>query len=116
MSVPGIGPVLIDDIRDKFVIEEEIVEVEIPGDDYDGLLLKAREAMKAEQMDEALAHYDTLIKSRQYISDVIDDLNGHLSTSPLDIQTWVSLGDAFLHIDRLESALEAYNKAEELLR
>jgi cytochrome c-type biogenesis protein CcmH/NrfG len=78
--------------------------------------MQARESLKAGQRDEALTQYDVLIKSRQHISEVIDDLNNHLSLSPLDIQTWVCLGDAYLHIDKLESALEAYNKAEELLR
>jgi cytochrome c-type biogenesis protein CcmH/NrfG len=35
---------------------------------------------------------------------------------PVDVNIWQSLGDAYMRANRLQDALDAYTKAEELLR
>jgi competence ComEA-like helix-hairpin-helix protein len=116
MNISGIGPVLIEEIRDKIYMEKEPPQAAKPMDEYDSYLLKARDELKQGLKEEALIHYDLLIKSRQYIPDVISDLTTRLSQFPLDIPVWTCLGDAYIRSDQLDAALEAYNKAEELLR
>ena len=96
--------------------EVSMPEDATPIDEFDAYLIQAREELQQGQKEEALTHYGILIKSNRYLAEVIADLNAQLSLSPLDIPVWTSLGDAYLRSNQLDFALEAYNKAEELLR
>jgi cytochrome c-type biogenesis protein CcmH/NrfG len=63
-----------------------------------------------------LASYNTLIKKNKNLDDVIADLQAALFNHPVEITLWQTLGDAYMKADRLQEALDAYTKAEELLR
>lgn len=80
------------------------------------LLKQAQAALEADNIDRALENYEQLIKSGQHLEDIIHDLRDALYRYPIDASMWQLLGDAYLKSNRLQDALDAYTKAEELLR
>ncbi len=80
------------------------------------LLALARQALSEDQIPDAIAHYSGLIKQKRELDSVIEDLNDALYRLPVETTIWETLGDAFLKADRLQDALDAYTKAEDLLR
>ena len=44
------------------------------------------------------------------------DLREALYRYPVEVSLWQALGDAYMRSNRLQEALDAYTKAEELLR
>jgi len=75
------------------------------------------EALIAEaQISEALEHYAYLIKRKKSVPQVIENLIQAAADNPVDISILKTLGDAYMRINKLDDALAAYSKAEELLR
>jgi len=75
------------------------------------------EALIAEtQISEALEHYTYLIKKKKSVPQVIENLIQAAADNPVDISILKTLGDAYMRINKLDEALAAYSKAEELLR
>jgi tetratricopeptide (TPR) repeat protein len=64
----------------------------------------------------ALAHYGKLIKKGKHLEETIRDLTESIYRYPVEVGIWQMLGDAYMRANRLKEALEAYNKAEELIR
>ncbi len=64
----------------------------------------------------ALEIYGKLIKKGRLLDEVIFDLREALYRYPVEVIIWQALGDAYLRANRLQDALDAYTKAEELLR
>jgi tetratricopeptide (TPR) repeat protein len=76
-----------------------------------------REAMNSGDLETALSGYRTLVREKANLSEVIDDLRSALEYDhPVNIDVWATLGDAYAGNDNLQDALDAYTKAEELLR
>ncbi|MGE5224116.1 MAG: tetratricopeptide repeat protein, partial [Omnitrophica WOR_2 bacterium] len=61
-------------------------------------------------------NYDHLIQNESMLDEVIRDLREALYRFPMEIPIWQSLGDAYMRNNQLQEALDAYSKAEELLR
>ncbi len=79
--------------------------------------MQLAEALFAEsQIPEALEHYTFLIKKKKSIPQVIENLIQAATDNPVDISILKTLGDAYMRIDKLDEALAAYSRAEELLR
>ncbi len=64
----------------------------------------------------ALDIYTRLIRKGKSLEDIIRDLRDALYRYPVEVPLWQSLGDAYMRANRLQEALDAYTKAEELLR
>ncbi|MBI3151262.1 MAG: tetratricopeptide repeat protein [Chloroflexi bacterium] len=64
----------------------------------------------------ALDHYGKLIKKGRHLEETIRDLTESIYRYPVEVGIWQTLGDAYMRANRLKEALEAYNKAEELIR
>ena len=64
----------------------------------------------------ALDIYSKLIRKGKSLEDIIRDLRDALYRYPVEVPLWQSLGDAYMRANRLQEALDAYTKAEELLR
>ncbi len=64
----------------------------------------------------AVDHYNKLIKKGKHLDETIRDLRESLYRYPVEVSIWQALGDAYMRANRLQQALDAYNKAEELLR
>jgi cytochrome c-type biogenesis protein CcmH/NrfG len=50
------------------------------------------------------------------LNEIILDLQDALYRYPVEISIWQALGDAYMRNNQLQDALDAYTKAEELLR
>lgn len=64
----------------------------------------------------ALDGYGRLIRKGKSLEEIIRDLRDALYRYPVEIPIWQALGDAYMRANRLQEALDAYTKAEELLR
>lgn len=76
----------------------------------------ARELLDKGSLDEAMTSYTKLIKKGKLLEEVIEDLNEIVYRHPVDVIVWQTMGDAYMRSNRLQEALDAYTKAEELLR
>ncbi|NOQ40137.1 MAG: hypothetical protein GQ562_07435, partial [Anaerolineales bacterium] len=79
-------------------------------------LTRARSLLSDSKIEEALEHYEYLIIKKKSISDVINDLIQASFDHPMDVPLMKTLGDAYMRVDKLDEALDAYSKAEDLLR
>jgi tetratricopeptide (TPR) repeat protein len=85
--------------------------------DKDSLALRgAREYLNKGGLDKAMGEYAKLIKRGKLTEEVIYDLQEATYRHPVDVVVWQTLGDAYMRSNRLQEALDAYTKAEELLR
>jgi tetratricopeptide (TPR) repeat protein len=82
----------------------------------DPVLTMARNELTRNNLQGSLDSYGKLIKKARYLDEVIYDLRDALYRYPVDVNLWQSLGDAYMRANRLQDALDAYTKAEELLR
>jgi hypothetical protein len=96
------------------VAQQETGELNIPS--IDPVLETARTELSGNNVSSALETYDRLIKKARFLDEVIYDLREALYRYPVDVGIWQSLGDAYMRANRLQDALAAYTKAEELLR
>jgi tetratricopeptide (TPR) repeat protein len=60
--------------------------------------------------------YSKLIRKGRSLEEIIRDLRDALYRYPVEVPIWQALGDAYMRANRLQEALDAYTKAEELLR
>ncbi|MDD5468386.1 MAG: tetratricopeptide repeat protein [Anaerolineales bacterium] len=95
---------------------EMAASTQAPSDEFAEQLALAHQNLQAGKPGEAYPIYDGLIRSRARLGDVIAELTQVLYQYPMDVQLWQSLGDAYMRSQQLNEALEAYTKAEELLR
>ena len=86
------------------------------GDKDGPALQNARHQMAHGGMDVAISGYVKLIKRAKFLEEVIYDLKEATYTHPVDVIVWQTLGDAHMRANQLQDALDAYTKAEELLR
>jgi tetratricopeptide (TPR) repeat protein len=82
----------------------------------DPILSSTRNELSRSNIPGALAGYEKLIKKGRYLDEVIFDLREALYRFPVEVSIWQTLGDAYMRANRLQDALDAYTKAEELLR
>lgn len=82
----------------------------------DAVLGSARSELTRSNIPGALESYSRLIKKGRFLDEVIYDLREALYRYPVEVSIWQSLGDAYMRANRLQDALDAYTKAEELLR
>jgi len=82
----------------------------------DHTLNQAREELSRANIPAALDEYNKLIKKGKFLDETIYDLREALYRYPVEVSIWQSLGDAYMRDNRLQDALDAYTKAEELLR
>ncbi|MCQ3938642.1 MAG: hypothetical protein DPW18_16570 [Chloroflexi bacterium] len=80
------------------------------------LLNQAKAELDRGDIPEALMHYGKLIKKGRHLEEIVGHLNDSLYRYPVEVSIWQTLGDAYMRANRLKEALDAYNKAEELIR
>ncbi len=79
-------------------------------------LAQAQMALERGDIRQAVEHYARLIRKGRLLDEVIFDLREALYRYPVDVLLWQTLGDAYMRANRLREALDAYTKAEQLLR
>jgi len=82
----------------------------------DPILDSARNELMRSNIPGALETYEKLIKKGRFLEEVIYDLRDALYRYPVEVSIWQTLGDAYMRANQLQEALDAYTKAEELLR
>jgi tetratricopeptide (TPR) repeat protein len=89
----------------------------VPVQDKDAeLLSNAQTILDQDSLDESMKQYSKLIKKGRLLDEVIHDLREGIYRYPVDVIIWQTLGDAYMRTNHLQDALDAYTKAEELLR
>jgi cytochrome c-type biogenesis protein CcmH/NrfG len=96
--------------------EQPVVAAIEEPDTLRTVLEEAWKEINQDHPAQAAELYSSLIKQNYHLDEMITDLQDALYRFPLDVGLWVSLGDAHLHKDDLQEALNAYTKAEELVR
>ena len=66
-------------------------------------------------IQEAVDQYTALINQDQHLDEIIRDLHSALGKYPSDSSLYQTLGDAYMRSNMLQEALDAYNRAEDLL-
>ena len=90
-------------------------EIEVSANP-DEMIGQAQTALGKGQVDLALSIYNQLIPQGQHLDETIHDLRDALYRFPVESSIWQTLGDACMRNNRLQEALDAYTKAEELLK
>lgn len=110
-----IGELQISAEENKAAEQEQIEAIQLK-DEFDIDLTNARNFIVSGKNAEALHYYSKLVKNKKHLPEVIKDINEELQKNPMDVSLWTCLGDAYMNADQLQQALDAYTKAEELLR
>jgi len=76
----------------------------------------ARTAINQGSPAQAAEAYTGIIRQNHHLEEIIKDVQEALYRYPVDINLWIVLGDAHLRSDNLQDALDAYTKAEDLVR
>jgi tetratricopeptide (TPR) repeat protein len=84
--------------------------------DTPAAISELQNALNRGDLQEAVQGYNQLIHRSEHLEEIIRDLRDALYRYPVDIDVWQALGDAYAQNNQLQEALDAYTKAEELLR
>jgi Flp pilus assembly protein TadD len=77
-------------------------------------LEQSRQALASGELDEAIQLYGGLIKRKQLLDEVIEDLRMAVDRTPDDPALWQTLGDAYMKNDQSAEAIDAYRKGMEV--
>ncbi|MHA2428742.1 MAG: ComEA family DNA-binding protein, partial [Candidatus Hermodarchaeia archaeon] len=132
LNVPGITEETIDAIRPEVTVTPtspeipkittgvlDLVSEVVPVDKYHAIHLEAASDIARGNTNAGIKKYSNIIKKGKRLKEVIEDLNKVLSSdipNEVCVDVLQLLGDAYLKDDSLQEALDAYTKAEELLR
>jgi tetratricopeptide (TPR) repeat protein len=103
-------------VEDLPVVEPQELLAEAKTGDKPDILAESWSKMVGGEVANAIDTYNELIQNEQHLEQVIHDLREAAFLYPEEILLHQALGDAYLRSDRLQEALDAYNKAEELLK
>lgn len=98
------------------VQEQEQAKSEVPASSATGDISGLLALLNHGELEKALEGYNEMIQNDEQLDQIIRDLRDALYRYPVDISLWQALGDAYAHSDQLQDALDAYTKAEDLLR
>jgi tetratricopeptide (TPR) repeat protein len=79
-------------------------------------LTQAQNELTRGNIPGAMESYGKLIKKGKMLDEIIFDLREAMYRYPVEVTILQTLGDAYMRANRLQDALDAYTKAEELLR
>lgn len=91
---------------------EKVGEQTSPED----ILKQAQAALKQNDLQSAQESYEDLIHHGKLLEETIHDLREVIDRHPMETPFYQLLGDAYMQSNQLQEALDAYTKAEQLLR
>ncbi len=130
LKVPEFSPTTLEDIRDNLFVSPPTVKPKahpLPKDEPTSVLIST----EGEQPDElapvrglleqgdlanAVTAYNGMIMARKHLNYIVKDLQEAAKVHPEQPIVWQALGDAYIRLDQVREAMEAYTKAEQLLR
>jgi tetratricopeptide (TPR) repeat protein len=93
----------------RFIASRRAYAEEHP-DDHEARLELGRVLWQADERQEAVEVYETLIGRSKLLDDAIADLEDYKEQG-VDAQVMQALGDAYVKADRLQDALDIYRQA-----
>ncbi|NTV35632.1 MAG: hypothetical protein HGA53_01635 [Anaerolineaceae bacterium] len=117
-QAPEIGDTQPSHILEQQILEPvaEISQLEQTAADGEDMLDKARQALLGNDLPTSVDLYSQMVQSNDRLPDVIKDIKEALYSYPVDIDLWQLFGDALANDNQINEALEAYSKAESLLK
>ncbi|NTU74666.1 MAG: hypothetical protein HGA86_00910, partial [Anaerolineaceae bacterium] len=117
-EAPEIGDTQPSHILEQQILEPvaEISQLEQTAADGEDMLDKARQALLGNDLPTSVDLYSQMVQSNDRLPDVIKDIKEALYSYPVDIDLWQLFGDALANDNQINEALEAYSKAESLLK
>jgi competence ComEA-like helix-hairpin-helix protein len=112
-KVPGLTPEIVEDLKEYLTVEV-VAEAPPPLSTHPDLQ-NAWNSISAGEIDEAVDQYTQMINKDENLDEVIRDLQEGIAKFPMDASLYQTLGDAYLHANLLQEALDAYNRAEDLI-
>ncbi len=131
LNVPGMDHDTLELLKTRVAIitPEQSPEIEVfpheelfdpqdiePDDAIHELQLDAQNKLNDGKVEEAIDGYSEIINKGQRLNNVINDLNKAADKFPEEMSIVQTLGDAYLKANMLQEALDAYTKAENLLK
>lgn len=105
-----------EEVEAEMPADTQPVQTAAPAEQLSERLQQAQTALEKGDTSAALADYNQFIQNGELLEETIHDLRDALYRHPVDVDIWQSLGDAYMRSNRIQEALDAYTKAEELLR
>lgn len=81
----------------------------------DDVLERAKQALDEGDFEAAAGDYGELTRQKEALPTTIEDLRGTLEKEPHVPQLWLVLGDAYMQMDRIAEAIEAYQRGTEVV-
>ncbi len=106
-----------DEVRPLPVVSEpqEVISPKEPQT-FESLLDYANASVSEGNLDDAVNAFNNLIKKGNNIEETIQSLRSAVYRFPSEVIVWQALGDGYAKSNRLQEALDAYTKAEELIK
>jgi tetratricopeptide (TPR) repeat protein len=83
--------------------------------DPDEVLQSAKEALETGDFELAAGQYGELTRKKEALHVTVEDLRVTLEREPRQPQLWQVLGDAYMQMDRIAEAIEAYQRGTEVI-
>ncbi|UCD43419.1 MAG: helix-hairpin-helix domain-containing protein [Chloroflexota bacterium] len=113
-KVHGLTTEMVRELQDHLTVE--VVVEAIPAVSSHPDLQDAWTKINDGEVDAAVSQYTEMINRDEHLDEVIRDLQEALVKYPQDASLYQSLGDAYMHSNMLDEALDAYNRAEDLIK
>ncbi len=104
------------DLGSAEVESAALFEIQVADDSIHEQQLAAQSKLNQGEISEAMSDYGDLIKKGHRLDEIIEDLNLAAEKFPEEIAIVQTLGDAYMQANQLDEALNAYTKAEGLLK
>jgi len=106
-----------DDLRSAFVLPQSSPSSSRENPDARAIasLEDARNSITSGNMRSGLRYYTDMLHEGKAIESIVSDLEAMLFENPSDFLFWRTLGDGYVRTNKVQDALIAYTKAEEIL-
>jgi competence ComEA-like helix-hairpin-helix protein len=112
-KIPDLNPEVIEILKANLTVEM-VSDVSPPVSAHSDLT-EAWKSLDSGEIEIAVRQYNEFIKNDDHLDEVIRDLQEALGKYPQDASLHQALGDAYLHANMLQEALDAYSRAEDLI-
>jgi tetratricopeptide (TPR) repeat protein len=83
---------------------------------FENMLDYANSSISEGNLEDAIKAFNNLIKKGNNLEETIQGLRSAVYRYPSEVIVWQALGDGYAKSNRLQEALDAYTKAEELIK
>ncbi len=99
----------------SFLVSSYLSRLKSHPQDHQVRLSLARAYRDEKKLFKAFEQFQELVSSARQTKELIPDLEGLCSSHPDDAKWHLLLGDAYMRVDRLDDALNAYQEAQKII-